>query len=535
MTLQVNNEKRNITRLTAAALVLIILVWVLYVSFDRYETNKATAEKMAQFVALIQNNQYKDARHVFEYLRDIKDGDQEKRAGQMKEIMKSKFGQFSREVLEGKSGPAELEKFRGLGLFQEQFAVEMEAELARVTDLYLQTAINNETAAYYYETLQALGLNTQNINKYKLMAKAQDLKEKYKCREAMVILEKIAQDYPGDPLIAAKMAQYREEEKKLVVYDGPIQHIFFHPLIAYPELAFDNDYISRGYDDYFITVKEFKKILDSLYQKNFILIDINSIFDEKTENGKKVLVKKELRLPRDKKPLIISIDDLNYYDYMLENGNVHKLVLDARGNIATESVTPGGERVIAYDNEIVPILDEFVKKHPDFSFGGAKGVIALTGYQGILGYRTNELDSPNYEQEKEEVLRVVKRLKETGWTFASHGYGHRDAAKIGYETLLRDTERWKKEVETLVGPTRVYIYPYGSRVLPGEAKFQYLVEAGFRVLAAVGSAEYLKFTPGYIMMDRRHIDGIAFRYQRSRLLDLFDVKEIIDDVRLSKR
>jgi len=225
------------------------------------------------------------------------------------------------------------------------------------------------------------------------------------------------------------------------------------------------------------------------------------------------------------------IDDLNYYDYMAENGNVHKLILDEKGEISTYSVNPAGEEVIAYDNEIIPILEQFIKKHPDFSFQGARGIIALTGYSGILGYRTNELTSPNYEKEKNEALQVVNRLKETGWTFASHGYGHLDANKIRYNTLVKDTKRWKEEVASLIGPTPIYIYPYGSSVQEKSDKFTYLQDRGFHIFFSVGPAPYLKINDNYILMDRRHIDGLAFYDQRDRLLDMFDSNEVLDPLR----
>ena len=48
----------------------------------------------------------------------------------------------------------------------------------------------------------------------------------------------------------------------------------------------------------------------------------------------------------------------------------------------------------------MPILNKFVKEHPDFSLNGEKGVVALTGYEGVLGYRTNELNSKDYEKKK---------------------------------------------------------------------------------------------------------------------------------------
>ncbi len=316
-----------------------------------------------------------------------------------------------------------------------------------------------------------------------------------------------------------------------VTYKGTVQHIFFHPLIAYTERAFDNDSMSEGYNNWMITVEEFKKILNSLYEKNFILVDYDDIYENKNEDGKVLLVKRELKLPPGKKPLILSIDDLNYYEYMLANGNVYKLILDADGNVATYSVAPDGKEVISYDNEIVPILDKFVEEHSDFSFNGAKGIIASTGYEGILGYRTHKLDSPDYEKEKTEALKVVKRLKETGWTFACHGYGHLDAVKVSHDRFVRDTERWKKEVETLVGPTQIYIYPYGSAFAYKDPGLKYLLEQGFNILCGVGAGGYFEKYETCALIDRRNIDGFSFKHHAEKLEDLFDVNEVIDSVR----
>ncbi|MHB1459643.1 MAG: polysaccharide deacetylase family protein, partial [Armatimonadota bacterium] len=66
---------------------------------------------------------------------------------------------------------------------------------------------------------------------------------------------------------------------------------------------------------------------------------------------------------------------------------------------------------------------------------------------------------------------------------------------------------------------------------PGDPKFEYLLSEGFRVLLSVGPRPYEKATSGYVMADRRRIDGLAFRSQRSMLLDLFDSHEVIDSVR----
>ena len=59
------------------------------------------------------------------------------------------------------------------------------------------------------------------------------------------------------------------------------------------------------------------------------------------------------------------------------------------------------------DYDMVPLIDRFVEKHPDFSYRGAKGILALTGYNGILGYRTDE----SYETRPADL----DEIKYSGW------------------------------------------------------------------------------------------------------------------------
>ena len=350
-------------------------------------------------------------------------------------------------------------------------------------------------------------------------------------QEAMRLLNGMSAYYPDDAQIKSDLQKYHEAEKELVPYNGPIEHIFFHPLLAYPALTFDGDAESNGFNQYFVTVSEFKKIFNQIYANNYILIDYKALYDEKVEDEKTVLVHKELKLPPNKKPLILSVDDVNYPDYKSTNGTISKLILDSDGKVATYSVSPSGEKVTSHDNEVIPIIDAFVAEHPDFSFQGAKGILAFTGYYGILGYNTNTLDSPSYPEEQQSALAIIERLKETGWTFASHGYSHLDARAESYQRLEEDTLRWEKEVGSLIGPTNIYVYPFGSSVLPGDPKFQFLLDQGFNILCSVGPTPYLKDTTDYVMMDRRHIDGIALYNQEAILKNLFDAKSVLDPVR----
>ncbi len=71
---------------------------------------------------------------------------------------------------------------------------------------------------------------------------------------------------PDNDSLAAKLATYQqaleEESKNLVEYSGPIEHLFTHCLIAYPELAPDSYWVDC------ITPYEFKRVLQSLYEND---------------------------------------------------------------------------------------------------------------------------------------------------------------------------------------------------------------------------------------------------------------------------
>lgn len=331
---------------------------------------------------------------------------------------------------------------------------------------------------------------------------------------------------------------------ELVAYDGTVEHIFFHPLMAYPELSFSS-YQSDGFDDWFVTVAEYKRILNELYHNDYILVDINSVWSrQETEEGRAHMVRNTLMLPEGKKPLIISFDDVNYYDYMRQFGVVYKLIVGDDGEIWSWGLDPEGSEVVSQDLDIITVLTKFCKEHPDFSWNNAKACIGLTGYEGILGYRTQaDRDNPDYEATRQEEIAAVKpviaKLKEDGYTFASHTWAHIHLEKCGLSKVKDDTERWLDEVGSLVGETQVMLYPFGSRPDGNDVNqtgqcFQYLVSKGFHIFASVGIESYSKIKSDTcaVICDRMHPDGTTLRWSRERYLHLFDAWEVMDlDVR----
>ena len=333
-----------------------------------------------------------------------------------------------------------------------------------------------------------------------------------------------------------------EEREGYVPWTGIVEHLFFHPVIAYPELAFDGDNQANGLDDFMVTVDEYNKILQSVYDKGYVLVDINSIWSEEEGEDGPRMVRNTLYLPEGKKPLVLSYDDTNYYPYMLENGFAHKLILGEDLKIASYGRDPEGNEVVSRDLDAIPILDKFVEEHPDFSPFGAKGCLSLTGYEGILGYRT-QTDTKEWDdtkeaarqKEREAVAPIVEELRRTGWTFGSHTWGHIRLGDGNMTRIEADTQRWLEEGGSLVGETTILFYPHGERpdgndwTITGPA-FQYLQGQGFRVFCSVGveSFSFIKKDISAVICDRLHPDGTTLRHSRDRYLQFYDAKDIID-------
>ena len=305
----------------------------------------------------------------------------------------------------------------------------------------------------------------------------------------------------------------------LTRWTGPVEHLFFDTLVIHPEQAFLHDQLGQGFRNYFVTVGEFKAILTQLYANGWTLVDIHRA------------VAGTVEVPPGRRPLALSEDDVNYYRYEQGRGIGHRLVLDTDGTVKVEEVDGPVARVT--DNDLVPLVDEFVAAHPLFSADGAKGVLALTGYEGLLGEPTQDAASPGWAAAVARAGALAQRLKATGWTLASHSYGHIDLTRETTAVARRDTERWLAEATPVIGRTDIYIYPFGASPSPRSPTVQMLQSEGFTILCNIDVVPRLIFVDGVAIMSRRHIDGIAFADQARNLAPFFDVATVED--RASRR
>ena len=377
-------------------------------------------------------------------------------------------------------------------------------------------------------------------------------------------------DYSSNQEYAKAVTNYETEKSKLVKWadNTQITHVFFHSLVVEPTVAFSS-YKGNEYNEVMTTVDEFCKIIQSMYDKGYVLVKIHDIAEiQVQEDGTEKMVQKEIMLPEGKKPFVLSVDDVCYYEYMEKTGFASRLVIGGDGMVTNEmdiyDENGNVTNTVTGSFDVLPILEDFIKGHPDFSYKGAKGIIALTGYNGILGYRTSDIsygpgnttypdahlwDNPNIEEDKQKAKTVAEAIKNQGWEFASHSWGHPDLQTISEEHFMRDTDWWEAEVEPLIGETDILIFPKGSdigswrtyddpeQLAVTPSRYAKLKEVGFDYFCNVDGSvtAWVQFGSDYMRQGRRNLDGTrlweAVNGGKDRVSDLFDAKSVIDPLR----
>jgi len=311
------------------------------------------------------------------------------------------------------------------------------------------------------------------------------------------------------------------------VTKSPVANLFIHPLLAFPSRAFIPGRDESRMDEWFITVDEFRKALDSLEAKGYILVRPSEVF--KFEAGQVKF--QALALPPHRKPMILSMDDLNYYPYMKANGTVSRLVVDEKGQLLARTVLPGGTIRDDLDREAPQILETFIAAHPDFSFHGARGLIALTGYNGILGWPTQEKPGPVLDEARRQAKRVIETLKALGWDFASHSYAHKTQRTQKDEAWSRTEAQWTAEVLPLIGPTPFYVTPFGEPWWHNPLRWNQMKSSGFKVFFGVEADSNLRFKDGLPILGRVPLDGRGLRHRFGKLNVFLDPRLVWDPLR----
>lgn len=342
-----------------------------------------------------------------------------------------------------------------------------------------------------------------------ILEQAEALAASYYYEEAIDLVQD-TELLEGDERAAEAITAYQKKIDSLYEYEldkNSIGHLSFTNLVVDTKRAFDGDAYSQVYRENMITLTEFENILNTLYERGYVLIDLQNLAQEEQGTKDVLLTAKNPLLPQGKKPLVFSVDNLNYASVANGDGVATRLALDKNGEVGAVYTDENGHDLIgAYD--VIPVLEQFIEEHPDFSYQGARGVISLSGTAGAFGYLVEEDSDLNWEENAQTVEAIAQKLKEDGWRFATTGYSYQYMGDMSYETLKEDITKWQTSIGSLIGECNILMYPYGSEVSYDTEKAVFLIGQGFRYLVGIwANGDHIEVNDTYLRQTRRMVTG----------------------------
>lgn len=385
-----------------------------------------------------------------------------------------------------------------------------------------------------------------------ILTKAEALAAGYAYDSAIAEIDSFSGNIGGYPQLQDARARYEYSKQAMVLWEDPnnIINLSFQTLIADPNCAFNHPQWGSSLLKNYITTNEFRTILQRLYDADYILVSMSDFVQETTDDqGITTYAYKELYLPEGKKPLMLTHTNVNYPLYLVDSdgdmvadkggaGIASKLVLDSNGKVTCEMVDAEGN-VITGPYDFIPILDEFVEAHPDFSYGGSKAVIGLTGYNGLFGYRTHTagrsaFGEAAYEQDVASVKAIAAALEESGYDLGYYTYENSAYGKHDLSLIQSEMNSWNAEVVPILGNLDFMIFAQesdiGSSVQYTGDKFSYLKSCGFKYFIgyAGDGVSYSFIANDYVRQGRLMVTGNYITYKSSWYSTIFDTDGVLE-------
>ncbi len=179
----------------------------------------------------------------------------------------------------------------------------------------------------------------------------------------------------------------------------------------------------------------------------------------------------------------------------------------------------------------------FYAEHPDFSYQGARATLAVSGYEGVFGYRINpevieEQGQAYYDEQAAGAKEIVNALKEKGYeiacyTYADTAYGGKSASDI-----KKDIDNWLTEIVPVIGAVDTLVYAKTSDISSTGAytggKYNVLYDSGFRYFISNGNKPACTVTTSYVRQLRVMVTGTYMAHTASMYSDYFDAKTVLD-------
>jgi len=299
-----------------------------------------------------------------------------------------------------------------------------------------------------------------------------------------------------------------------------IDILSFQTLISFPDKVIDR----QQFEDK-ITPSEFLKILTHLHNNNYILVKISDILDTSTNT-----IKFNPPIPLEKTPIILTFDNVSYTSNLTNSGSIDKIIVDRNNNLATYSSKKSIQDRISYDNEFIPILEDFIFNHPDFSYNSARGIIFCTGKDGLLGYNTNH-NNASASHNTKRVCEVVSLLKSKGWEFGCNGYTYTPQHTLSNIELIKDLNLWNKEIKPIVGNTNLFALPHTDTSTPDTELSNLLTSNSFNIHFTNKPATHnITVNNNHIVCSRKIISGHTLRTSPESFSHLFNAEDVYDEI-----
>lgn len=368
-----------------------------------------------------------------------------------------------------------------------------------------------------------------------LLKQAQKLAEGYDYDGALALLESFDGDLQDFPRLKDAIEAYALAKSSMVAWTAAqVPNLSFHTLIADLEAALaDGTYGSSGngkYNRNFITTAEFSAILQQLYENDYVLVSLPNLYSY--DAAKKTYVEQELMLPAGKKPILLTQTHCNYYTYMAESHAFAARLIEKDGVLCNEMLTSSGKSIVG-NYDFVPILESFISEHPDFSYKGARAILAMSGYDGIFGYRisSDTLSAEALAQEQQEAGHIVSLLTEAGYTLACYTYANTDYSAKSAKDIRSDIRQWEENIASVTGSTDIFVFAQGGDIgtsYENNEKFDVLYEFGYRYF--LGSAPLLSSDaePQYVRQSRLMVTASNLSHHADWFKDILDTADLLD-------
>lgn len=358
--------------------------------------------------------------------------------------------------------------------------------------------------------------------------------------EGAIELLKSVGDLTAYPELVTLNGEYSLQMTQLQEWKNPsdIPNLSFNVLIADPTRAFTDATYGTKYNQNFVTISEFEKILEQLYANGYVLVDIDDVVVATTgSDGTVSYSAGVIKLPNGKKPFMMTETLVNYFAYMIDSdkdgkadkggaGFASRLVLE-NGEIKAEMVDADGNTVVG-NYDLVPILEDFIASHPDFSYKGARAILGVTGHEGVFGYRINDGGESVVAQAK----ALVSALREKGYKIACNTYENRDYSADTAVAIKNDLQSWDAQTKPVVGDVDILIFAQGKDISEYSGyKFEALYSSGFRYFIGASTTPTAELTTQFFHQKRLMVTGSQMANSSSTFAKYFNSMSILDSSR----